>query len=98
MAAVVQWARLHGKHISIFVANHDIEAGRRLRVEELCNVLRHGDDSQLPIPSLFFYAQAMPVVVIRNQFIGLKVVNGAPFKAVDIFPDLASGTMPSPAT
>jgi hypothetical protein len=35
----------------------------------------------------------MPVVVTQNQFVGLKVVNGAPFKAVDIFPDLASGTI-----
>jgi hypothetical protein len=27
MAAVVQWARAHGKHISIFVAKHDAESG-----------------------------------------------------------------------
>jgi hypothetical protein len=93
MAAVVQWARAHGRHISIFVARHDTEPGRRLRVEELRHVLRYGDDSQLPTPGLFFYAQGMPVVVTQNQFVGLKVVNGAPFRAVDIFPDLASGTI-----
>jgi ATP-dependent DNA helicase PIF1 len=93
MAAVVQWARAHGKHISIFVAKHETESGKRLRVEELRDVLRHGDDSQLPTAGLFFYAQGMPVVVTRNQFVGLKVVNGAPFKAVDIFPNLASGTI-----
>jgi hypothetical protein len=57
MAAVLQWARAHGKHISIFVARHDTEPGRRLGVEELRNVLRYGDDSQLPTPGLFFYAQ-----------------------------------------
>jgi hypothetical protein len=93
MAATVQWARAHGKHISIFVAKHDTEPGRRLRVEELRHVLRYGDDSQLPTPGLFVYAQGMPVVVTRNQFVGLKVVNGAPFRAVDIFPDLLSGTI-----
>jgi hypothetical protein len=93
MAAVVQWARAHGKHISIFVAKHETEAGKRLSVEEVRDVLRHGDDSQLPTPGLFFYAQGMPVVVTRNQFVGLKVVNGAPFQAVDIFPDLASATI-----
>jgi hypothetical protein len=93
MAAVVQWARAHGKHISIFVAKHDTEAGKRLSVEELRDVLRYGDDSQLPTPGLFFYAQGIPVVVTRNQFVGLKVVNGAPFKAADIFPDLACGTI-----
>ncbi|KAK4118192.1 hypothetical protein N657DRAFT_716165 [Parathielavia appendiculata] len=93
MAAVVQWGRAHGKHISIFVAKHEAESGRRFNVEELRDVLRHGDDSQLPTPGLFFYAQGMPVVVTRNQFVGLKVVNGAPFRAVDIFPDLASATI-----
>ena len=35
----------------------------------------------------------MPVVVTRNQLTGLKLVNGAPFSAVDIFPDLAYGTI-----
>ncbi|EAQ84297.1 predicted protein [Chaetomium globosum CBS 148.51] len=93
MAAVVQWARAHSKHISIFVAKHDTESGKRLNAGDLCHVLRYGDDSQLPTPGLFFYAQGMPVVVTRNQFVGLKVVNGAPFKAVDIFPDLAAGTI-----
>jgi hypothetical protein len=93
MAAVVQWARAHGKHISIFAAKHGTESGRRLGVEELRDVLRYGDDSQLPTPGLFFYAQGRPVVVTRNQFVGLKVVNGAPFKAVDIFPDFAFGTI-----
>ncbi|KNB04789.1 hypothetical protein FOXG_19407 [Fusarium oxysporum f. sp. lycopersici 4287] len=87
------WARAQSKHISIFVAKHDTKAGKRLRVEELCDVLRYGDDSQLPTPGLFFYAQGMPVVVTRNQLTGLKLVNGAPFKAVDIFPDLACGTI-----
>ena len=48
-------------------------------------MLRYGDDSQLPTPGLFCYAQGMPVVVTRNQFVGLKVVNGAPFQAVAIF-------------
>ncbi|EAQ83485.1 predicted protein [Chaetomium globosum CBS 148.51] len=93
MAAVVQWARAHGKHISVFAAKHDTESGKRLSAGDLCHVLRYGDDSQLPTPGLFFYAQGMPVVVTRNQFVGLKVVNGAPFKAVDIFPDLAAGTI-----
>ncbi|KAF6528270.1 hypothetical protein HZS61_008572 [Fusarium oxysporum f. sp. conglutinans] len=93
MAAIVQWARAQGKHISIFVAKHDTKAGKRLRVEELCDVLRYGDDSQLPTPGLFFYAQGMPLVVTRNQLTGLKLVNGAPFKAVDIFPDHACSTI-----
>jgi ATP-dependent DNA helicase PIF1 len=76
MAAVVQCAWAHGKHISIFAATHDTEPRKRRRIEELRDVLRHSDDSQLPTPSLFFYAQGMPVVETRNQFVGLKVVTG----------------------
>ncbi|KAK0710680.1 hypothetical protein B0H67DRAFT_554777 [Lasiosphaeris hirsuta] len=93
MAAVVQWGRARGKHISIFAAKHDTEPGKRLSAEDLCDVLRFGDDSHLPIPSLFFYAQGMPVVVTRNQLIGLKVVNGGSFSAVDILPDLTAATI-----
>ena len=93
MAAVVQWGRARGKHISIFAAKHDTEPGKQLSVDDLCNVLRYGDDSHLPIPGLFFYAQGMPVVVTRNQLIGLKVVNGGSFSAVDILPDLTAATI-----
>jgi len=67
--------------------------GGRLRAEELRDVLRYGDDSQFPTPGLFFYAHGMPVVVTRNQLPGLKLVNGASFRAVDIIPDLASGAI-----
>ena len=56
MAAVVQWARARGRHISVFAARHDTEAGRRLSAEQLGDVLRYGDDSQLPTPGLFLYA------------------------------------------
>ncbi|RXG41776.1 hypothetical protein VDGE_30528 [Verticillium dahliae] len=93
MAAIVQWARAHSKHVSIFAAKHHTEAGRRLNVEDLCNMLCYGDNSHLPTPGLFFYAQGMPVVVTRNQLTGLKLVNGAPFRAVDIIPDLAFRTI-----
>ena len=35
----------------------------------------------------------MPVVVTRNQLTGLKLVNGAPFRAVDILPDFSAGAI-----
>jgi hypothetical protein len=98
MAAVVQWARAHGKHISIFVARHDTEAAKQLDMEQLSNVLRYGDDSRLPTPGLFFYAQVMPVVVTHNQLTGLKLVKGplsGPSTSFPIFPPAPS---PSPAT
>ncbi|KAK8118347.1 uncharacterized protein PG998_002973 [Apiospora kogelbergensis] len=93
MAAVVQYARARGRHVSIFAARHHAEAGRQLGAAELRNVLRYGDDSQLPTPGLFFYTQDMPVVVTRNLHVGLKIVNGAPFTAVDMVPDPAYATI-----
>ena len=92
-AAVVQYARARGRHISIFAARHHAEAGRQLGAAELRDVLRYGDDSQLPTPGLFFYTQGMPVVVTRNLHVGLKIVNGAPFTAVDMVPDPAYATI-----
>ena len=79
MAAVVQWARAHGKHVSIFVAKHDTVAGKKISSDELCDILYYGDDSHLPTPGLFFYTQGMLVVVTRNQLTRLKLVNRASF-------------------
>jgi len=93
MAAVVQHARARSQHVSVFAARHHTEPGRQLGAEELREVLRHGDDSHLPTPGLFFYVQGMPVVVTRNLHVGLKLVNGAPFKAMDVIPDPAYATI-----
>jgi hypothetical protein len=35
----------------------------------------------------------MRVVVTRNQLTGLKLVNGAPFRAVDILLDFSAGAI-----
>ena len=86
MAAVVQYARAHGRHVSIFAARHHTEAGRPVGGTKLGEVLRYGDDSHVPTPGLFLYTQGMPVVVTRNLHVGLKLVNGAPFTAVDVVP------------
>ncbi|KAK6843971.1 hypothetical protein PG995_006379 [Apiospora arundinis] len=67
MAAVVQFARAAGRHTSIFAARHHTEAGRLLGAEELGDVLRHGDDSHLPTPGLFLYAQGMPVAGLQTN-------------------------------
>ena len=61
MIAVVQWAGAHGKHISIFIAKHDAELGKRLR-----DVFRHGDDFHVPTSCLFFYAQGMLAAATRT--------------------------------
>ncbi|KAK8106610.1 hypothetical protein PG999_009969 [Apiospora kogelbergensis] len=87
MAAVVQYAPAAGRHVSIFAARHSTEAGRPMGRGELGEALRYGDDPQMPTPGLFFYAQGTPVVVTRNLHVGLKLVNCAPFTAVDAVPD-----------
>ncbi len=60
----MQWAYAHGKHISIFIAKHDTKAGKQLDIEELSNVFRYGNNSQVLTLGLFLYAQGMLVVVI----------------------------------
>jgi hypothetical protein len=52
-------------------------------------ILSHGDDSGIPVPAVFMFVPGMPVVVNRNTYQGLKVVNGARFTALDIILDKA---------
>jgi hypothetical protein len=86
MEAVVDWARFHGRHISIFVSTHTWRS-RALSQQEVAQTIEQGDNSNCKIPGVFFYAQGMPVVVNKNTYTGLKVVNGAEFTAADIIPD-----------
>ncbi|KAJ3550717.1 hypothetical protein NPX13_g11461 [Xylaria arbuscula] len=55
--------------------------------DELARTIEQGDNSNCKVPGIFFYAQGMPVVVNKNIYTGLKVVNGAEFTAADIIPD-----------
>lgn len=86
MEAVVDWARFNKKHISIFISTHTWRSAALSR-ELIARTLEQGDDSTCKAPGLFFYAQGMPVVVNKNIYIGLKVVNGAEFIAADVIPD-----------
>lgn len=86
MEAVVDWARFHGRHVSVFVSTHTWR-GRALSQQEVARTIEQGDNSNCKIPGVFFYAQGMPVVVNKNTYTGLKVVNGAEFVAADIIPD-----------
>ncbi|KAK8066832.1 hypothetical protein PG997_013579 [Apiospora hydei] len=54
---------------------------------ELREVLRHGDDSHLPTPGLFFYVQGI-LVMTRNLHVGLKLVKGAPFTTAAVAEDV----------
>ncbi|KAH7461132.1 hypothetical protein FOMA001_g19195 [Fusarium oxysporum f. sp. matthiolae] len=86
MEAIVDWARFHQKHISVFVSTHTWRSAA-LSQDEIAQTIGQGDDSHCKIPGIFFYAKGMPLVVNQNIYTGLKVVNGAEFTAVDIIPD-----------
>ncbi|XP_044718870.1 PIF1-like helicase domain-containing protein [Hirsutella rhossiliensis] len=86
MEAVVGWARFNQRHIRIFVSTHTWRSGA-LSPDIVVRTIGQGDDSACKVPGVFFYAQGMPVVVNKNIYTGLKVVNGADFTAVDVIID-----------
>ncbi|KAH7025645.1 uncharacterized protein B0I36DRAFT_248705, partial [Microdochium trichocladiopsis] len=86
MEAVVDWGRFHRRHISVFVSTHTWHS-RALSQQEVAQAIEQGDNSNCKIPGVFFYAQGMPVVVNKNTYTGLKVMNGAEFTTTDIVPD-----------
>jgi len=52
-------------------------------------MLSYGDDSAIPVPTIFIFVPGMPVVVNQNTYQGLKLVNGASYTAVDVILDKA---------
>ncbi|KAJ3509146.1 hypothetical protein NM208_g15708 [Fusarium decemcellulare] len=86
MEAVVDWARFNERHISVFVSTHTWRRAG-LSQYEIARAIEQGDDSKCKVPGIFFYAQGMPVIVNKNVYTGLRVVNGAEFTAADIIPD-----------
>jgi hypothetical protein len=47
-------------------------------------VLSYGDDSSVPIPAIFIFVPGMPVIVNKNTYQGLKLVNGVNYTALDV--------------
>ena len=86
MQAVVDWARFNKRHISVFVSTHSWRRST-LSQGEIADTIEQGDDSNCNVPGIFFYAQGMPVVVNKNIYTGLRIVNGAEFTAADVIPD-----------
>ena len=84
--AVVDWARFNKRHISIFVSAHTWRSGT-MSPSEIARTIEQGDDSVCKVPGIFFYAKGMPVVVNKNVYTGMKIVNGAEFTAADVIPD-----------
>jgi hypothetical protein len=53
----------------------------------VAQTIEQGNNSNCKVPGIFFYAQGIPIVVNKNTYTDLKVINRAEFTATDVFPD-----------
>ncbi|KAJ6437551.1 helix-loop-helix DNA-binding domain-containing protein [Purpureocillium lavendulum] len=72
----------------VFISEHKWKDGLPTE-EEAIMMLNQGDDSAIPVPAVFMFVPGMPVVVNHNTHQGLKLVNGAGYKAVEVILDKA---------
>jgi hypothetical protein len=84
--ATLSFQAQHKAPLRIFVSDHKWKGGQPTE-EEAIMVLSHGDDSSVPIPSIFMFVPGMPVVVNKNTYQGLKLVNGSTYTALDVIVD-----------
>jgi hypothetical protein len=52
-------------------------------------IMGYGDDNNVPVPAIFIFVAGMPVVVNKNIYISLKLVNGSDYQALDVIIDRA---------
>jgi hypothetical protein len=86
--ATLSFQRQRQAVLRIFISDHkwmDEEPTE----EEALLMLNHGDDSSIPVPAMFMFVAGMPVVVNKNTHQGLKLVNGASYKALEVILDQA---------
>ncbi|KAJ0132273.1 hypothetical protein HZ326_24654 [Fusarium oxysporum f. sp. albedinis] len=72
----------------IFIYEHRWKDGL-LTEEEATMMLNQGDDSAIPVAGVFMFVPGMPVVVNHNTHQGLKLVNRASYRALDVILDKA---------
>lgn len=86
--ATIAFKRRQQMLLHIFISDHKWKNGEPTE-EEALKILTIQDDSNIPVPGIFLFVPNMPVIVNRNTYQGLKVVNGASYEAVDIIVDRA---------
>ncbi|KJZ69284.1 hypothetical protein HIM_11320 [Hirsutella minnesotensis 3608] len=72
----------------IFISEHKWKGGQPTE-EEAIMMLKQGDDSAISVPAVFMFVAGMAVVVNHNTHQGLKLVNGAGYRAVEVILDKA---------
>jgi hypothetical protein len=86
--ATLSFQRQHQAQMRIFISEHRWKGGQPTE-EEALMILRYSDDSSVPIPAIFMFVPGMPIVVNRNTYQGLKLVNGSSYTALDVIIDKA---------
>jgi len=86
--ATLSFQKQHQAQLRIFVSEHKWKDGQPTE-EEALMILNYGDDSSMPVPAIFMFVPGMQVVVNKNSYQGLKLVNGANYNAVDVVLDKA---------
>ncbi|KAF6803975.1 DNA repair and recombination protein [Colletotrichum musicola] len=81
--AALAYSAETGRRLSLYLSAHSWDS-RIPSAAERVSALLLGDSSDLSVPGMFPYVKGMPEVVNENTYMGLKVVNGAEFTAIDI--------------
>lgn len=86
--ATLAFQKQRQAQLRIFISEHRWKGGQPTEEEELM-ILGYGDDSSVSIPAIFMFVPGMPIVVNRNTYQGLKLVNGSSYTALDVIIDKA---------
>lgn len=83
MDAVIGFARARNQPVRIFISDHNWADTNQY---QKAATITHGDNSWTNIPGIFFYTDGMPILTNKNQYPGLKLMNGTEFEAKGIIP------------
>ncbi|KAF6802740.1 hypothetical protein CPLU01_16143, partial [Colletotrichum plurivorum] len=86
MEATLHFQRQHDARLHIFTAEHTWPDDNPTE-EEAVLILSQGDESTTSVPAVFLFVPGMPIIVNQNIHQSLKLVNGAPYTAVDVIVD-----------
>lgn len=83
MDAVIGFARARGQVVRIFISDHTWTDPNPMQKPA---TIAFGDNSWTNVPGIFFYTDNMPVLTNKNQYPGLKLMNGTEFTARGVIP------------
>jgi hypothetical protein len=83
MDVVIGFARARNQPVRIFISDHN---WANTSQSQKAPTISFGDNSWTDIPGIFFYTDGMPILTNKNQYPGLKLMNGTEFEAKGIVP------------